>query len=423
MVSQFYPPTIGGEERHVKTLSTALAERGHSVAVALFEQAGKPEFEVDEGVRLYRIPSSVRRMKWLFTETERRHAPPFPDPEAMLALRRVIMRERPDIVHAHNWLLHSFLPLKAWSGAKLVVTLHDYSLVCAKKSMVYHRATCAGPELRKCISCAGRHYGNLKGLTTVLSNWAMGTIERSAVDMFITVSLATAVGNHLIRDRLPFQVIPNFLPDLDAGTAEDWAEYVGQLPDQEFMLFVGDLGRFKGVPVLLQAYEKLTNAPPLVLIGRETADTPSTFPANVTVLRSWPHGAVQEAWRRCGIALLPSVGPETFGIVMLEAMAAGRPAIASRIGGLPDIIADGETGLLVPPGDVEALRDAMQTLIDNPELRRQMGAAGRCRVNQFHANEVVPRIEQLYQVVLNEQASDTTGFRTGDGAKPIGSKF
>src|SRR2546421_7039338 len=126
MLSQFYPPIIGGVEQHVRTLSTELASRGHDVAVVTLWHHGQAPFEIDHGVRVYRIRSLVQRMSWLFSNHERRHSPPVPDPEAMLEMRRVIVSERPQIVHAHNWLVRTFLPLKNWSKARLIVTLHDY---------------------------------------------------------------------------------------------------------------------------------------------------------------------------------------------------------------------------------------------------------------------------------------------------------
>ena len=78
----------------------------------------------------------------------------------------------------------------------------------------------------------------------------------------------------------------------------------------------------------------------------------------------------------------------------------GRPVVASRIGGLPDMVVDGETGLLVTPGDERDLREAMQCLLDKPELRERMGANGRQRVVNFQARTVVPRIEQMYQEIM-----------------------
>jgi glycosyltransferase involved in cell wall biosynthesis len=130
------------------------------------------------------------------------------------------------------------------------------------------------------------------------------------------------------------------------------------------------------------------------------AGFPANVPANVLVLQSWPHDAVMSAWRRCIIGLLPSLCLESFGIAVLEAMVMGRPFVASRIGGLPDIVVDGETGLLVAPGDWRALREAIQRLLDNPALRERMGDRAKQRVVKFQATTVVPRIEQVYQEVL-----------------------
>lgn len=104
MLAQFYPPLIGGEERYVRNLSVELAARGHDVSVATTRHEGDPEEEVREGVRIYRICSSMQRMDLLFGEKGRQYAPPFPDPEMMLALNRIVKSERPHIIHAHNWI-------------------------------------------------------------------------------------------------------------------------------------------------------------------------------------------------------------------------------------------------------------------------------------------------------------------------------
>src|SRR6185295_16838802 len=104
---QFYPPITGGEERIVHDLSVDLAARGHQVAVATLLHSGLPEYEVMEGVPVHRLRSAVQRMSSMFRDTYRRHAPPAPDPDAMWGLRRILNQYRPDIVHAHNWLLYS----------------------------------------------------------------------------------------------------------------------------------------------------------------------------------------------------------------------------------------------------------------------------------------------------------------------------
>ena len=123
MVAQFATPIIGGEEQYVINLSRELVNRGHQVAIATIKHPGQPDFEIDAGVRIYRLQGTTQRMSWLYTERERRHAPPFPDPETTLGLHRVIAQEQPDVIHAHNWLLFSYLPLFPWNKARLVVTL------------------------------------------------------------------------------------------------------------------------------------------------------------------------------------------------------------------------------------------------------------------------------------------------------------
>jgi glycosyltransferase involved in cell wall biosynthesis len=148
----------------------------------------------------------------------------------------------------------------------------------------------------------------------------------------------------------------------------------------------------------------------LVLIGRPCPDTPANLPPGVIVLKAWPREAVMEAWRRCLFGVAPSIWPEPCPTVVMEAMASGRPVVGSRIGGLPDLIVDGETGVLVAPGDPEALRLASARLLGDPALRRRLGEAGGVQARQFMASTVVPRIEALYQHLL--------GNSTGESASP-----
>ena len=167
-IAQWYPPIIGGVERHVRNLSTTLASRGHQVAVVALWQSGLPEYEERDGVRIYRVKGTVQRLSGLFMDEGRKAAAPIPDPEIIAGLRRIIRRERPDVVHGHNWLVHSFLPLKRIADAPLVITIHDFSLVCARSDyMQLGQVNCTGPGIAKCLRCAARHYGPAKGVPTV----------------------------------------------------------------------------------------------------------------------------------------------------------------------------------------------------------------------------------------------------------------
>lgn len=408
MVTQFFPPIVGGEEHIIQHLSRELVKRGHEVAVATLWHPGSEEYEVNQGVRIYRIRSTTQRALWLYSEPGRTHVPPLPDPEAVAGIRKIITKERPDIVHAHNWLVYSFLPLKAWSKARLVLTLHDYSLVSVTKRLMYQGAPCSGPALFKCLGCAAGHYGVGKGSFTTLAHRTFAGMLRSSVDMYLPISHATAVGNGLPDSGLPYQVIPNFVPD-DPGKPEPAnEENLACLPGKDYLLFVGDASDDKGVQFLVEAYSGLQDVPPLVIIGRRLPSTPEVFPPNVYFMNRWPHSDVMAAWRRCSIGLVPSIWPEPLGMVALEAMEAGKPLIASRIGGLPDVIVDGETGLLIPPGDVKALQKAILTLTNDMNLRQRMGLAGKRRLDDFRASKILPRIEQVYQMLLMEEPRTNT---------------
>jgi glycosyltransferase involved in cell wall biosynthesis len=408
LLSQFYPPVIGGEERHVRNLGAELARRGHHVSVGTSIHSGSPEIEMDGAVRIYRLRGTLQRLSGLHADAERRHAPPFPDPEMVMALNRLVDHERPDIVHAHNWIYASFLPIKAVRGTPLVVTLHDYGLRCAKKNFM-HLGThlCTGPTLTKCLPCATRHYGAVKATATTLGNWAQGFAVRRLVDRFIPVSHAVARDTGLTEGRAPYEVIPNFVPD-NVATPGPEDPCLQDLPQGDFILFVGDMMRLKGIDVLLKAYSSLLQAPPLVLIGRRVADTPTGFPPNVHVLGTWPHAAIMHAWRRSLFGVLPSVGPEACATVVMEAMASGKAVVAADIGGMPDLVDPGETGLLVPPGDAHALSRAMQRLLDDRALLSRLGTTSLSRVGRLTAGAVVTRIEQVYKDVLRPSTDAVT---------------
>lgn len=400
MLAQFYPPLPGGEERHVRDLSIELTKRGHKVSIATLWHKGMQPFSVDQGVRVYRIRATMPRIDLLFKNAGTRHSPPFPDPEALLELKRIIMEEKPQIIHAHNWLLHSFTPLKAWTKAKFVVTLHDCSFICPEQQLLKRGMLCSGPGMLKCLDCSIEHYG-FKGTPLPLLHSFWSGIERHTVDMFLSVSQAIADISQLPKYKLRYRVIPNFIPDeVNEVPPDEDSPHLSQLPRGDYLLFVGDIGHSKGTDVLLQAYSDMKHQIPLVLIGRSVGELASPVPPNVHFLSSWPHAAVMSAWGRCSLALIPSICFDACPTVAMEAMLMGRPIIASNIGGIPEIVKDGETGLLVKPGNADELRQAMLRLLNDSSLRERMGEAAAQRIVHFQSRTVVPRIEQAYQEVL-----------------------
>ena len=396
MLAQFYAPIVGGEERMTQSLSSALAARGHDVAVATLRHPGTDAFEERDGVRVHRLGGLSHRFGGVYSDNARRHAPPLPDPETTLALRRVLARERPDVVHGHNWLSIAYLPLARRGQHPYVLSLHDYSLICANKRMMRMGDPCNGPGPLKCVRCAADQYGRAVGPAVALATrWARGAQQR-AVDLFLPVSREVASRCGLERAGVEYEVVPNFISEHAALEPFDSA-LLERLPSEPFILYVGDLAADKGIGVLLDAHARMRRSVPLVLIGR-AADPELLAPREGVVdLGMLPHGAVLEAWRRCAIGVVPSITPDAFPTVALEAMKAAVPVVASRVGGLPESVVENETGVLVPPGDAVALAGALERLMDDPALRERLGAAGRERVPMFTAPAVIPRYEAAYE--------------------------
>src|SRR6185437_7337194 len=112
MLAQSFAPIVGGEERVVEDLSRELIDRGHDVAIATLRQPGGVAAGADTGLRVHSLGATSYRISRNHRDTERRHSPPAPDPETVLDLHQVLREERPDVINAHNWILHSYLPLE-----------------------------------------------------------------------------------------------------------------------------------------------------------------------------------------------------------------------------------------------------------------------------------------------------------------------
>ena len=401
LVSQFFAPVTGGEERIVEDLGEELRRRGHHVAIATTSRPSSGPSPQESGV--HRIHTLVGRIPLLHSDDQRRHSPPFPDPGAVRDLRRVIEIERPDVIHAHNWLVHS--AVAAAARRPLVLTLHDYGLVCANKRLTRFNEACSGPGPVRCLRCSAEHYGPLKGVATALSLRARSSAVRDAISMFLPVSRAVAHRSGLAAAGLPYEIIPNFVSDdLIAGRDSGGAAPLG-LPHGDFLVFAGDVTYDKGIGPLLGAYALLQNAPPLVLAGRILTNRDDLERPGIIVMGPRSHGELMEIFRRSLGVIVPSLWSEPFGLVALEAMAVVRPVVASSVGGLVDIGEDGVTGLLTPPGDEAALAAAMSRLIRSPELRAEFGRAGAIRSADFSGRVIVPRIEAVYRRLCSGRGS------------------
>jgi glycosyltransferase involved in cell wall biosynthesis len=218
--------------------------------------------------------------------------------------------------------------------------------------------------------------------------------------------------------------IPNGI-DADRFSPGDGSRVRGLLglrPDQPLVGLVCRLDVWKGVEVFLEAAAIVANTHPdarFVVVGGPIAGLEAyadTLPALANRLglsdrvhfTRWTFGPAEmpEVHRALDVLVLASTHPEPFGLVLLEAMATAKPVVATAQGGPLEIVADGETGRLVPPRDPEAMAHAVAHLLDHPALGRAMGEAGRRRVlAHYLVDREIAAVEALYQDLLARRPS------------------
>jgi D-inositol-3-phosphate glycosyltransferase len=178
------------------------------------------------------------------------------------------------------------------------------------------------------------------------------------------------------------------------------------------LLFAGRLVTFKGIDHLLDALVLLKDRPQphLLLIGDgphqaslERRAAALGLSDRVTFAGPQPHAALPRYYAIADAFVVPSIAHETFSIASCEAMSCQRPVIGTRVGGLPEVVRDGETGYLVPPGDAAALAERIDALLDDPTRRARMGAAGRAwTLEMFTWDRVIARMLACYAQVLGQ---------------------
>lgn len=396
------PPLVGGRDLRVQLLSHELARRGHEVDVLTLAGPKGSRTEHDGEVRVHRLAGWSRMLTPLYVDPEKPFHPTLPDPGLVGAISRLLKQRRPHIVHVHSWFLYSLLPVLPSPETRLVVWLHDYGLICPKATYFYDGGVCTGPKYTKCISCSSEQYGAPKAFAMTTGLAAMkpwrGRVDRYyAVSRFTADASAPLMGGNGAR----MGVIPNFIPD-EAFHGAQGPRPAFVPPEGDYLMFAGALAPHKGLNVLLEAWSGLRNKPPLVLAGIRRFDTPDSFPPGVIVAENVPFEDVLRGWGHCLAAVVPSVWPDPCPSVVLEAMAAGKPVVASAVGGSAEMVVDDTTGIHVPPGDVPALRDALERIVTDAPLRARLGAAGRERAKMYSIDTVAAAWEQVFSDVLEE---------------------
>ncbi len=370
VATPYYPPHVGGAERYCREICVGLRRRHDWRVVVATSAIGAPEgiFD-DEGVVVHRMPARAVVSNTPVDLSWRRR------------LARLVDEESPDVVVAH-----SPVPFMADVAAR---ASRDRPFV-----LTYH----AGPLAK------GRPL--FDATATVYEKLGLRRLLKQAAAVVHYSPEFGRVNARLLEDKV--HVVA---PGVDLGQFSP----NGPAPRERSVLYVGRMersSRWKGVRHLIDAVPQMLRSVPdlsVDLVGSGD-DVPSLrrharskgLEGVVKFHGALTGQALVERYRHATLVVLPSTtAAESFGMVLLEAAACGRPAVASRVGGIPSAVLDGETGLLVPPGDAEALGEAVTVILNDDDLARALGtrAAERAKA-EFSWDARVDATGEILEGVL-----------------------
>ncbi|MFZ0699050.1 MAG: glycosyltransferase family 4 protein [Thermoplasmata archaeon] len=365
-LTQRFPPAIGGVERHVNDLASHLHRAGASVEILTSDLYRDRPF-TRLPARTEDRPFRVRRYRAL------RGLPmPYGLGITVPGMTKAALRSRGAVLHAHAF---GYFP--TWIG-QLAHRLRGLPLVITP------------------------HFDGGAGSRLYALAVARGTLAGADRVVALTAPEARSLAS-LGVDRDRIRIIPNGIELEDFLPPRTVARRVGPLR----ILYVGRIDtEQKGLEDLLRAIAELGRATEVSLrvVGEDWGAAPTlrilSRRLGIESVVVWTGvvspAALREEYASADLFVLPSRF-EPFGIVLLEAMASGLPVIATRVGGIPEVVTDGRTGVLVPPRDPSALAAALGRLANDSELRTHMGNEGRARAMEFSWPRLIPQFLALFR--------------------------
>jgi len=374
---------LGGLEQYVFQVASVLRDRGHKHWLLYERTTGNGE----------------ENYKSVFEDTA-----PIP-PAGDVAFYRKFVEElcakwQPDIALLHKTRNTPFL--EALIERVPTITINqDHFIYCLREARYFpvNRAICTLPLSWRCVAYGcflGRplRHGFIPKFQSLSARRRMLNAQRRAHRAMVLSEhmKSELVLNGFSPDRI--DVVPGF-------TRVPKTEFPPVSDDSDVILFVGQVIRSKGLDLLLKAMKILKHPARLKVIGKGSALEANKALAGelgisdrVDFLGWIPHEALDKYFEDAAVVVVPSVWAEPFCLVGIEAMARSRPVVAFKVGGIPQWLEDGKTGLIAREVSAEALAESIDTLLGDRDLARKIGACGRKRAMEEFSSEVAgERIE------------------------------
>jgi len=397
-VSEYYPPKImGGGEINLNLLAQALAKRNVNVSVLTSHHEGLTRYQEVNGVHIYRRLKTGDNPNSILSNLKR--STTFPHSVAR-EVRKIAKKKRFDVVH--------FIGTSILAAPKLNIplpffaTIESYPTLCPKGDRTYFGKTeckikCS---LTKFIACQGnsKQIGKMKNKLYLKYNpifllYVYNYYKKlnNSLHYCKLIAISEYVQKVLLQHGHQSEVIPNAL---DTKVFKSTQKQSGKVN----VLYLGSLIRSKGPQVLLQALRGLDCHCDLYgegVLKDELQQLIRKHNLDATIHHPVPYDQIPSIYSNAHIVVFPSIWPEPFGRIAIEAMAAGKPVIGSSIGGIKETIEQG-VGILVQPGSVPQLHKALQQLISKPDRRKSLGLEGKTAAEAYQQEGVLDRLMEVY---------------------------
>jgi N-acetyl-alpha-D-glucosaminyl L-malate synthase BshA len=361
-------PSVGGSGILASALGEELAERGHEVHFISYE-------------RPFRLPPNAPRLSFHPVVINDYDLFRYPDYTLPLSVKmaEVSLEQKLDVLHVHYAVPHATAAILARSmlpperQPRVVTTLHGTDTTLLGRDPGY------GPAIRHAL-------GRSDAITTVSAFLKLETVR-------------------LLGIKRPIEVIHNFFsPRVPRRTREEVRAELG-LQGEALIIHASNLRPLKRIDLLLAAAARLRPADSfklLILAGASFepyAAEVRRYGLQDRIIVREKVTEIEDYFQAADLGLFPSES-ESFCLSILEAMSFACPSVGTRVGGIPEVVENDLSGVLVPSGHLDALTTAVDRLLKDPKLRQTMGQAAQRRAQQFFSAEaIVPRYEDLYRRV------------------------
>ncbi len=406
-VSEYFPPkTMGGGEINVELLAAGLAKKGVDVSVLTSYHLGLEKAEIKEGVTILRKLETGKNSTSIIENVKRSLI--FPE-SVERKVKNILKEQKIDAIHFIGTSIIAASKLKD-CGVPLFATIESYPTLCPKGDRIFHgkkecKVKCSFTAFLSCQSDSAE-MGKMKNEWYLKYNApALSYIYHyykqlnEALQHCNLIAISEYVQGLLQQQGYESTVIPNALA-VENFKIVDQEKIGNKKKDNQKLkiLYLGSLIKSKGAHLLAEAVQGLDCEVALYgegILKEELQEKIQKQQLPITIHSPAPYSEIPSLYAQADVIVFPSLWPEPFGRIAIEAMAAGKPVIGSAIGGIKETIAEG-TGVLVDPGNVEQLREAISLLMHDSALRKKMGQKGRKVVEELYAKEIV--VERLIAV-------------------------